>query len=201
MPTSAPALVYLLGYPASGKYTIAKALAGTPGRSWIVVDNHQINNVIFAVIEPDGITPLPTAVWDRAGEVREAVLTTIETLSPPSLSFIFTNVLFNDQPADHRLFHRLADLAAARGSIFIPVLLHCTVEELERRITNVDRVARMKLTDRAGIAAYVRAHPLLRPSAGHPLDLDVSSLPPSAAAGAILQHVEAALAASGGGSR
>ncbi len=78
MPAFAFAIVYLLGYPASGKYTIAKALAVTPGRRWVVVDNHQINNVIFAVVEPDGVTPLPAAVWDRVEQVRDAVLTTIE---------------------------------------------------------------------------------------------------------------------------
>ena len=37
-------VVYLIGFPAAGKFTIAKALAQRAPQKLVVVDNHHINN-------------------------------------------------------------------------------------------------------------------------------------------------------------
>ncbi len=107
--------MHLIGFPSAGKYTIAKALAqlaGGAGERYVVIDNHHTSNVIFAALDVDGVRELPATVWDRVGEVREAVLRTIEELSPPEWSFVFTNVLTERNPADAAVVDRLADLAA-----------------------------------------------------------------------------------------
>ena len=55
----------LLGYPGTGKYTVAHALArelGRRGRRAQVVDNHFVNNPVFEVILADGVTPLSTSL-------------------------------------------------------------------------------------------------------------------------------------------
>ncbi len=84
-------IIYLIGFPGTGKYTIALELAN---RTTIrIVDNQLINNPIFSVIGADGKTRLPNIVWDKVGVIREAVLDSICTLSPPDFSFVFTNVL------------------------------------------------------------------------------------------------------------
>jgi len=88
-----PAIVHLIGFPAAGKFTVAKALARQATDHLVVIDNHFTANVIFGVMEIDGVKPVPDEVWDRVEEVREAVFTTIETLSPPDWSFVFTNVM------------------------------------------------------------------------------------------------------------
>ena len=46
-------IIYLFGFAGCGKLTIAKAIQLK--LDCILVDNHRINNVIFSLIDPDGI--------------------------------------------------------------------------------------------------------------------------------------------------
>ena len=55
--------LYLLGFAGTGKLTIARAFARSVGAE--VVDTHWINNPIFGRIDPDGVAPLPDAVWSQ----------------------------------------------------------------------------------------------------------------------------------------
>lgn len=149
-----PTVFYLIGFPGTGKYTVAKAmgrLAAAEGAKLVVVDNHYINGPIFGVLDIDGMTPLDRTVWDRTGEVGEAVLRTIETLSPVSWSFVFTNDLQHASVGAHRLFERVAKMAVVRGNSFVPVRLTCDVEELARRIVSPERHQRLKLVDAEAI--------------------------------------------------
>jgi len=186
--TPCPAVVYLIGYPGAGKLTVAKALAGLGDqpRRWKIIDSHYINNVIFELVEPDGITPIAEAVWERVEEVREAVLRTVETLSPPQLSFVFTNVLIADSAPDAQVFRRVAEMAVKRQSTFLPVQVTCDVSELERRIVNPDRRRAMKWVDGNGIRRYVDSTKLfdVRPYGG--LHLDTTTLAPQDAVAKIL---------------
>lgn len=50
-------VVYLLGYPAAGKYTIGQIVAGLTGA--VLVDNHLIANPVLAVVGADGVRPVP----------------------------------------------------------------------------------------------------------------------------------------------
>ncbi len=86
---NSPTFFHLIGNPGVGKYTVGAELARLTGAR--LVDNHSIANVIFNVISPDGLTPLPAGIWERVGRVRAAVLDTIVHLAPPELSFVFTN--------------------------------------------------------------------------------------------------------------
>src|SRR5690349_15327974 len=113
------AIIHLVAYPGVGKYTVAKELerlAAAAGSCFVVVDNHHTSNVIFSVLPVDGVSPLPETVWERVGEVREAVLRTIEELSPSEWSFVFTNVLTEGDPDDAQVVDRLIDLASKRRS-------------------------------------------------------------------------------------
>jgi len=98
-------IVHLIGFPASGKLTIARALseaASTGDAPFVVLDNHHVNNVIFPVLDLDGIKPVPAVVWDRTREIAAVLRRTIEELSPPQWSFIFTNVLTDDRARSER---------------------------------------------------------------------------------------------------
>lgn len=185
-----PTIFYLIGFPGTGKYTVAKAmerLAGAEAAKLVVVDNHYINSPIFGVLDIDGITPLDRAVWDRTGEVGEAVLRTIETLSPPTWSFVFTNDLQHGSEGAHRLFERVAKVAVVRGNGFVPVRLTCEVEELTRRIVSPERHQRLKLVDAGAIRRLATTAEVLSP--GIPaLTLDITHAPPDQAARTIIEH-------------
>jgi hypothetical protein len=187
------ALVHLVGYPGAGKYTIATEfarLANDRGRRFVVVDNHHTSNVIFSVLPVDGVRPLPATVWDRVGEVRDALLRTIEELSPPDWSFVFTNVLSDGVAADEDVIERLRLLAASRHSHYVPVRLTCSTDELLRRVSRPERKARQKWVDTDGVRAFVESSEVI--TIAHPalLDLDVTQIPAHEAAALILDHIE-----------
>lgn len=191
--TTRPSIVHLIGFPAAGKLTIARALvslAEQRGRRFVVVDNHHTANVIFAVLDVDGVRALPPTVWDRVDEVRAVLLRAIEELSPPSWSFVFTNVLTERNPADRLVIERVGQLASARSSHYVPVRVHCEIEALLRRVDNDDRRQRMKSIDPAGVRALIDSTRLLDVAGHDPIELDTTHLSPDDAAASILDHID-----------
>lgn len=138
-------IVVLLGFPGTGKLTIARTLASILDA--MVIDNHWINNPIFGVIEPDGQKPLPPSVWARTSEVRAAVLETIGTLSRPERAFILTYSGMKQETYDITSLRLMHKAAMDRESAFVPVRLLCSEEELRRRIVNEDRRKNMKMVN------------------------------------------------------
>jgi hypothetical protein len=187
-----PAIIHLIGPPAAGKLTVSRALAdhaSDAGHRVVVLDNHHTNNVIFSVMEVDGIRPLPPVVWDRIGEVRESMLKAIEELSPPDWSFVFTNVLVDGEPVDHVWVNRLQMLAATTERRFVPVHLSCDADELARRAANDDRRARMKWVDAEAIATFASDVVMLRVASDDAIDLDTTNQSPAESASMIIEHL------------
>jgi predicted kinase len=60
-------VVYLVGFAGTGKLTIATELALRIDAR--VVDNQWVNNPIFGLVQTDGVTPLPTAIWAQVDKV------------------------------------------------------------------------------------------------------------------------------------
>jgi hypothetical protein len=189
---SEKATVFLLiGFSGTGKLTVAKALTarllerGQPVR---LIDNHYINNPILGLLDQDGVRPLPVGTWDRVAEVREAVVRTIETLSPPDWSFIFTNDLI-DGPKERAWVHRLVAVADTRRSRLVAVRLLCDVDELSRRVVSPERRALMKWGDAEEIRRRAATEQVLDPDLPSTLTLDITSMPPLEAADRILGHL------------
>ena len=197
--TAQPSTIYLLlGYPGTGKYTVAKAMAAgleQLGRTTRVVDNHYVNNPVFGLVEQDGVGHLPEGLWDRVGEVRNALLATIESLSPANWTFIFTNWIAETEAEGASYIDRLKAIARTRGSDFECVRLTCDPEELRRRVVAPDRRERMKWTDSEGVLRLTETHPLLDP--GPPaFTIDNTELEPAECAAEILRRASAGPTAS-----
>jgi DUF438 domain-containing protein len=179
--------IYLVGFAGTGKLTIAHAFA--PLIDAKVIDNHWINNPIFGLIDPDGMTPLPDAVWVQAAKVREAVLETIATLARPEANFVFTHEGVEGDPVDRAIFESIRSTAARRGACFVPVRLLCEEGELVRRIQSPERAGMFKCIDPADAINKSRHHTVLDPMLPATLTLDVTTLSPEESAAAILAHV------------
>ena len=64
-------IIYLIGKPGTGKYTIAQELAKF---GFIVCDNQLINNPIFTLLNYDGFSKIPEIGWNAIGHIRTVCL-------------------------------------------------------------------------------------------------------------------------------
>jgi chloramphenicol 3-O-phosphotransferase len=167
-------IVYLIGFAGSGKLTIAKAIQAR--YDCILVDNHSINNVIFALLDLDGQTPLPSKVWDNVLKVRSAVLDTIRHLAKPGRSFLFTNELLDGEERDRKAFLDIAKLARDRSALFLPVRLKISPDELARRVVSPGRAERFKETNPEVAWKKAQERDVFKPQGFKVLEIDITSL-------------------------
>ena len=166
-------VVLLLGYPGAGKRTVGSHLAELLDA--VLVDNQLINIPLLTLFKWDGKFLLPTEIWDRVGPIRDAVLGTIEDLAPKSNSYVFTNVLKDDDDGVTQ-YGRIRSLAQRRGSLFLSVMLSCEVDEQVRRIAAPDRIARLKGSDPEGYRRDRDHTKLLRPPPGEVVQIDTTTI-------------------------
>jgi hypothetical protein len=95
-----------------------------------------------------------------------------------------------EAPDDRALLAQVELTAMRRGSVFVPVVLDCAVEENMARLTAPGRAENLKETDRETALHRRRSEPLLSFAHANRLDLDVTDLSPEAAAGRIVAHME-----------
>ena len=166
-------VVFLLGYPGVGKRTVGTQL--TALLDGVLVDNQLINLPLLTLFKWDGKFPIPMEIWDRVVPIRNAVLGTIEDLAPPSNSYVFTNVLKDDE-AGASEYVNLRSLAQRRGSLFLSVMLDCDVDEQVRRIDNPDRIARLKGSDPEGYRRHRQHTTLFQPPPEELVHLDTTKV-------------------------
>lgn len=177
-----PFIVYLLGYPGVGKYTVARALAAKTGSA--VIDNQLVNNPILALF--NGARDLPAEVFTRTGPIRDAVFSALEEIAPRSQSYVFTNVL-GESAEDIAIFNRLRDIAASRDSVFLPVMLTCAREVQLERVQVEERRLRMKVTDAEWLDKFMASEPLYSPEDA--MTLDTTERTPEETAAAIIERL------------
>lgn len=178
--------IYLIGYPGAGKLTIARELQKLfPS---ILVDNHYVNNVVFNLIDTDGITPLPNRVWDYTKEIRRLVLDVIRELAKPKRNFIFTNALAAGDEVDEQLFQEIVQLALDRGANLLPVRVLVSREELCRRVASPERKCLLKSIDPEGACAAMDDYSILAPV--NSFDLETSELSPAEASSVIVKELK-----------
>jgi protein-L-isoaspartate(D-aspartate) O-methyltransferase len=83
---------------------------------------------------------------ENVREINQIVVRTIEELSPPEWSFVFTHHRIDSEV--HRSYdRRLEEVAKNRASTFLPVVLTCDHDVLLKRVTELERRLRNKLID------------------------------------------------------
>lgn len=163
-------LVYLIGKPGVGKYTVARELARQ--YKFVVCDNHLINNPIFGLL--GDMTHVPGFVWDYTDQIRSIVFAFLRRTRG---SCVLTNYLTNVK-ADRELYRQVVELALARSSRFIPVILYITPQEHIKRIVAPERELRHKLTDPGKIDKLPELLHIEHPNLLH---LDITDLTPGKA--------------------
>jgi hypothetical protein len=181
-------IVYLIGPPGVGKYSTGKVLAERmPAK---LLDNHYWCNPIFEIVEPDGRTPLPPAVWDRTNAVLAAVLETVATLAPPDRNYVFTHAIWDDggHPSDFTIAGQVLGAAERRNARTLVVRLSCAAPELSGRIAAEDRAQRLKTTDASRAERFAALEPM---QLNHDwiVDLDTTGLSPQAVADVVLAEI------------
>jgi hypothetical protein len=183
------AVVYLIGFPGSGKLTIARALAAA--RPCTVVDNHRVNHVVLDLLDPDVRSTQPAGVWANVARVRSVVLDTVRDFAKAERSFVFMNHLLEGEEASLATYAEVAATARARGAKFLPVRLSITPRELARRVVSAERRESLKAIDPEAAEALASTAQVFVPPDPH-LDLDVTWLSPERAAAPILEELEKA---------
>jgi hypothetical protein len=113
-------IFYLIGDTAAARLAVAQEVTALTGAR--LVDSQTIYAPIFSLLESARPADVPNGAWAQVDAVRTAILTTIETLSPKSWSFVFTHAGL-DIPADIGVYRTVRDMAVRRGSRFLPVTL------------------------------------------------------------------------------
>jgi hypothetical protein len=166
-------VVFMLGYPGVGKRTVGTHLAEL--LDGVLVDNQLINLPLLTLFKWDGKFPIPMEIWERVVPIRDAVLGTIEDLAPRSNSYVFTNVIQDDEAgANH--YEKIRSLAQRRGSLFLSVMLDCDVEEQVRRIDTPDRIARLKGSDPEGYRRHRQETTLFQPPSDEVVHVDTTDI-------------------------
>jgi shikimate kinase len=166
-------VVFLLGYPGVGKRTVGTHLAEL--LDGVLVDNQLINLPLLTLFKWDGKFPIPMEIWERVAPIRNAVLGTIEDLAPKSNSYVFTNVLKDDEDGASQ-YVNLRSLAQRRGSLFLSVLLSCDVDEQVRRIDTPDRIALLKGSDPEGYRRHRQQTELFQPASEEVIHVDTTEI-------------------------
>jgi hypothetical protein len=187
VPTLENTVIYLIGFPGVGKYTIAKEIAKRA--NFVIVDNQMINNPIFSVVGADGKAPLPRKVWDAIATIRNAVFDTIEHLSPRHFNFILTNAVMNTDE-DRVVYSSILDRFERRQSRVFSVCLRCSLDEHKKRIVSESRKERFKEIDPEGPVKY-STEGLIDLVGPNVIDIDVTAITAAQAADIILEKVNA----------
>src|SRR5690348_9137584 len=106
--TGSSYIIYLIGKPGTGKYTIAQELAKF---GFILCDNQLINNPIFTLLNYGGFNNVPEIAWDAIGRIRTAVFDFISM--EPDHSYVLTNCLYEDE-GDRTCYSQVESMALKR---------------------------------------------------------------------------------------
>lgn len=174
-------IIYLIGNPGVGKYTVAKELCKNYPELKLI-DNHIPANLVFSF---SSNTKHPRHMEYRF-RARALMLEAIGEISEPEDAFVFTNVLLK---GENDWYDGVENLAKSKNAMLVPIILTCSLEENKRRIINEERKLKFKTTDAQTVDSTIEdgivefEHP-------NKLVLDTSNLSPQKTCGLIMEHIK-----------
>ncbi|KAF5502970.1 Ribose-5-phosphate isomerase [Colletotrichum fructicola] len=184
IPSKPRPMVYINGFPGTGKLTVGKVL-DTASDKIKLVHNHLLINPAEAVLSRD-----QPGYQDLRRRIRSAIFESlIHEPSTYSTLYVFTDAQTANE-AGSAVCQEYKDCADRRGCEFIPITLDCDEQTNLGRLIEGGRQAEGKLIDTELLKLF-RAGEDLYDFDGHPhrLRIDVSHLSPQVAASEILAHV------------
>ena len=175
-------IVHLNGWPGVGKQTIGRLVATTLGARF--VHNHLLHDVAIVCAgfdHPDR--------WPLYEEVRRAAYGALAR-HPPGEVLVMTNALLKASRRGQQAWAHVVDLAMARASPLVPVVLDAEPDELCRRIESPERSGR-KLADARELRELLATRALQRPDVAELIELDVTPLPAIEAAAEVVARLRA----------
>jgi adenylylsulfate kinase-like enzyme len=182
-------IIYLIGIPAVGKYTIAKEIGRMTGAR--VIDNMVINTPVFIAAGYDGTDAfkMPASAEAQAVKIHKAVMTVVRDCTDKDDSFVFTNVLGVKVRGDKAWYRRVESAAKHRKAAFFPVWLTCEQDVIRKRKNTPDRRARLKDIDLSNVSRWSEEFEVLKMPHPNRLTLDTSNSEPGETARLILKHI------------
>lgn len=98
-------LIYLIGFPGSGKSTIAKELCKTIDA--VIAQNNLFNNIIFDIVADSCNDDL----WEKIFVVKKNILAILAEHHIKSKHYIFTNELIEGDPYDKKTYDLIVNLS------------------------------------------------------------------------------------------
>jgi hypothetical protein len=172
-------LIFLHGAPATGKLTVAKALLRVvSGR---LFDNHAA--IDFARTLFDFGAP---GFWKLVHDVR---LSALDTASQHGVPLVVATFCYSE-PEDRPQLEQFEAIVQRHGGELLPVFLHCSEDEIIRRVGNADRVERRKIASMEGLDRFRADYndsPVPRTNC---IMLDTAKRPADSTALEIIRHFE-----------
>lgn len=137
-------LIYLIGFPGSGKLTTAKELCKIIDA--VIISNNLFNNIILNIINLRN-SEVSDELWESIFLVRENMLAILEKHHIKSKHYIFTNELIDGDSYDQRIYDSVVNLSEKMSVEILPVVLYCNNEELVKRVQSEERSKENKITD------------------------------------------------------
>jgi hypothetical protein len=170
-------LLFIHGAPAAGKLTTARAvLDRVNGR---LFDNHAAIDVARTVFDFGA-----PGFWELVQSVRMSVL---DAAAEKFFSLLVMTFVYVD-PHDLATFEQFEAIVERHGGEVLPVFLHCSIEEIVRRIGNADRVARKKMASVESVRDFVAEQQICAVPRPACLILDSAANDAEANAQSIIRH-------------
>ena len=182
-------IIYLLGWPGVGKWTVAQALAKKNGL--IVLDNQLTAAPLFTVMAHDTSKGNPDwieVLYRKYHKIAEQVFE-MAVYADSDLSYVFTDVLFDNEDGRQH-FAWVEKLAQIRGAVFLPVQLVCDRDIHMQRVASPDRVERFKLANPSVAERLMDRNEIIQVDHPNFMTLDITNQNPSRTADLIAKAVE-----------